>query len=262
MKILAIGDVFGRPGRHAVQNFVPKMIAEEQVEFVIANGENMAGGKGMTPETCQDLFDAGVDVITSGNHARDQKQIDPLLDSEPRLLRPMNYPTTYPGRGHVVEKARNGTSVAVINSMGLVHMAKLDSPFVPTLKLAEEMKKFTPIVIVDFHAEATSEKRAMGWYLNGQVSAVVGTHSHVQTADEEILNGGTAYITDLGMTGPYESVIGLRIDLAFDRFLKSDRSRFDVGKKDVRLCGALIQVDEVTGKANSIERVLRKLPDL
>jgi metallophosphoesterase (TIGR00282 family) len=255
MKILFIGDVFGKPGRRAIEAHLPRLIDQEKLDFVIANGENMAGGKGMTPPTCQELFDAGVDVITSGNHVRDQKEIDVMLESDRRLLRPLNYPPTMPGTGHVIRPARNGAAVGVINCIGRVHMGEIPSPFLPTMERVQFIREQTPVVIVDVHAEATSEKRAMGWYLDGLASAVVGTHSHVQTADEEILPKGTAYITDLGMTGPYESVIGLRIDLALERFVQQKKGKFEVGKGDVRLCGAIIDVDDRTGKATSIRRL-------
>ena len=255
MRILLIGDVFGKPGRRAVTERLPGLIREEGLHFVIANGENAAGGKGLTPETCQELFDAGVDVITTGNHVRDKKEIDPVLESNQRLLRPFNYPASMPGSGQTVQKSRDNHYVAVINAIGRVHMGEILSPFIPILDCLKKLKEQTPVVIVDFHAEATSEKRAMGWHLDGQASAVLGTHTHVQTADEEVLPGGTAFITDVGMTGPYDSVIGLRKDLAFERFVQQKKGRFDVAKGDVRLCGAIIDVENETGKATSIRRL-------
>ncbi len=259
MKILLIGDVFGKPGRRAIRELLPHLIDEESIDFVIANGENMAGGKGMTESTCNDLFSAGVDLITSGNHTRDKKEIDPFLESDERLLRPLNYKDPCPGRGKIVARTRDGRSLGVANAMGKVHIPGVDSPFEPTKKAVEELKSETPIVVVDFHAEATSEARMMGWHLNGLASAVLGTHTHVPTADEEVLPKGTAYITDVGMTGAYESVIGLRLDLAEGRFFRGDRKKFDVGKNDIRLCSALVDVDDRSGKARSIKRVRRDL---
>jgi metallophosphoesterase (TIGR00282 family) len=257
-RILLIGDVFGRPGRRAVLETLPTLIPEEKLDFVVVNGENAAGGKGLTPEICRGFFDAGCDVITTGNHVRAKKEIDPLLESEPRVLRPLNYPPSVPGSGSVVRQARNGRNVAVINAMGQVHMGEeIDSPFLSIRAKVDELRFQTPIVILDLHAEATSEKRAMGWYLDGRVSAVLGTHTHVQTADEEILPNGTAYLTDVGMTGPHESVIGLRTDLALERFVSGKRGAFDVGKKDVRLCGAIVDVNDESGKAVSIRRFRR-----
>ncbi len=263
MNILLIGDVFGKPGRRAIMESLPALIKNEALDFVIANGENLAGGKGMTPDKCEELFAAGVDIITSGNHVRDQKEIDPALDSDSRLLRPLNYPPhSMPGRGWIVRAAKNGVEVGVINAIGRVHMGEIPSPFEITLGAVTECRKTTSIIIVDFHAEATSEKRALGWYLNGKVSAVLGTHTHVQTADEEILSEGTAYISDVGMTGPYDSVIGLRKDLALERFVLGIKGKFDVGKNDVRFCGAIVDVDSKTGRARSIRRVRQDLGTL
>lgn len=256
-----IGDIFGRPGRRAVFETLPILIAEENLDFVVANGENAAGGKGLTPDICHQFFDAGCDVVTTGNHARDKKEIDILLESEPRLLRPFNYSPNIPGCGSVVRPSRNGKMIGVLNVSGSVHMgAELPSPFEKIKVKVQELRDQTPIILVDFHAEATSEKRAMGWYLDGLVSAIVGTHTHVQTADEEVLPQGTAYMTDLGMTGPYDSVIGLRTDLAMQRFVEKKRGGFDVGKKDIRFCGAIVDVDDETGKATSIRRIRRDLP--
>ncbi|MFH1262831.1 MAG: TIGR00282 family metallophosphoesterase [Pseudomonadota bacterium] len=259
-RILLIGDVFGRPGRRAVFETLPGLIREEKLDFVIVNGENAAGGKGLTGEICGQFFDSGCDVITTGNHARDKKEIDPFFESEPRLLRPSNYPASVPGTGAFVGTGRNGKTIAVLNLMGIVHMAeRIDSPFQTVKERMEELRARTPVVIVDFHAEATSEKRAMGWFLDGTISALLGTHTHVPTADEQILPAGTAYITDVGMTGPYESVIGLRTDLALERFVQGKRGAFDVGKKDVRFCGVIVDVDDETGKARSVTRFRRDL---
>jgi 2',3'-cyclic-nucleotide 2'-phosphodiesterase len=263
-RILLIGDVFGRPGRRAVFETLPKLVETEKIDFVIVNGENAAGGKGVTPEICRLFFDAGCDVITTGNHVRDKKEIDSLLESEPRLLRPYNLPPSVPGAGTVVREGRDGQAVAVMNVMGRVHMMgdDLESPFLAVRAKVEELRARTPIVVIDFHAEATSEKRALGWHLDGLATAVLGTHTHVQTADEEVLPQGTAYMTDVGMTGPHQSVIGLRTDLALERFVLGKRGAFDVGKKDVRLCGALVDADEKTGKARSIRRIRCDLTSL
>lgn len=255
MKLLLLGDVFGKPGRRAISSLLPGLIDHHKIDFVVANGENLCGGKGMTPVKCEELFAAGVDVISSGNHARDQKEIDSMLQNDSRLIRPLNYPETVPGRGFSIRSARNGKDVAVVNVMGRVHMGELPSPFVSIRPVLEEVKKWTNVVLVDFHAEATSEKRAMGWFLDGKVTAMIGTHTHIQTADEEVLPLGTAYLTDAGMTGPYDSVIGLRKDLAMERFLEGKKGKFEAAKGDVRLCGALIECDPATGRATHIERV-------
>jgi 2',3'-cyclic-nucleotide 2'-phosphodiesterase len=259
VNILLIGDVFGKPGRRAVRELLPGLRGEHALDFVIANGENAAGGKGMTEGTCRELFDAGVDVITSGNHVRSKSEIDDYLRVEERVVRPLNWPEPIPGKGFVVRPSRVGVPVAVVNSMGRVHINMGDSPFEITKRTVEEMKGRTPVVVVDFHAEATSEARMMGWYLDGLATAVLGTHTHVQTADEEVLPQGTAYITDVGMTGPHHSVIGLSIELAERRFFHGDRNGFEVAKKDVRLCGAIVDADEASGRARSIRRIQIKL---
>jgi 2',3'-cyclic-nucleotide 2'-phosphodiesterase len=260
-RILIIGDVFGRPGRRAVFETLPRIISEEKLDFVIVNAENAAGGKGLTSDICMQLFDVGCDVITTGNHVLDKKEIAPFLEIEPRLLRPLNYPPSMPGSGSVVRTARNGRNIAVVNAMGRVHIGdEFESPFVTAKAKVEELRAQTPVVMLDFHAEATSEKRAMGWYLDGLASAVLGTHTHVQTADEEILPKGTAYMSDIGMTGPHASVIGLRTDLALERFLQGKRAGFDVAKQDVRFCGAIVDVDDESGKALTIRRFRKDLP--
>lgn len=254
-KVLLIGDTFGRPGREAIFSLLPGLISSKRLDLVVVNAENIAGGKGLTPEICFQLFDVGVDVITTGNHVLDKKEILPLLESEPRILRPINYFTNIPGSSSVVRQGRNGKNIAVINSMGKVHFRDVTSPFELTKKRVIELREQTKTILLDFHAEATSEKRAMGWYLDGLVSAVFGTHTHVQTADEEILPQGTGYLTDVGMTGPYNSVIGLRVDLAIERFLTEKRGAFDVGKGNVKLCGAIATIDDATGKTTLVERV-------
>lgn len=254
-KVLAIGDVFGRPGRKVLSEELPKIIEDHNIEFVIVNGENAAGGKGITPDICRQFYTYGVDVITTGNHARDKKEIDSLLANSDRVLRPENYGNTIPGTGFCIRESKSGYKIAVANIMGNVHMGKLPCPFHTADTLYERVRAVTPYFFIDFHAEATSEKRAMGWYMDGRASAVFGTHTHVQTADEEILPQGTGYITDLGMTGPYHSVIGLKIDVALGRFLKKERKKFDVGKGNEQLCGSIFEVNKDTGHTLAVSRL-------
>ncbi len=264
MRILVVGDVVGSPGRDAVKALVPILRARHKVDFVIANCENIAGGAGVTPKTAQELLSApGVDMLTSGQHIWRYREIGPFMDQEPRLLRPANYPAMTPGFGAYVYTAKNGTAVGVLNLLGRVFMGvdALDDPFRIGMQRIEEMRKKTPVIIVDMHGEATSEKVVMGWYLDGHVSAVVGTHTHIQTADERILPKGTAYLTDLGMTGPYDSVIGREIEPVMERFLTGMPSRFDVARGNVKLCGAIVDVDEKSGKALKIERVQEPFSD-
>ncbi len=264
MKILIVGDVVGSPGRDAVKALMPILKAKHKLDFGIVNCENVAGGAGVTPKTALDLLDtSGVDMLTSGQHIWRYREIGPFLSADPRLLRPANYPKITPGFGAYVYTAKNGTKVGVMNLLGRVFMGidALDDPFRIGMELIEKMRKETPIIIVDMHAEATSEKIVMGWYLDGHVSAVVGTHTHIQTADERILPKGTAYLTDLGMTGPYDSVIGRQVEPVLEKFLTGMPNRFDVATGNVKLCGALIEVDDKTGKALKIERVQEQLSD-
>ena len=258
MRILFIGDVVGRAGRRAVREVLPLLKREEEIDFVVANGENAAGGIGITPEKAEELLSMGVDVITSGNHIWKKREILPYLDRHPRILRPANYPPGAPGRGSGVYTARDGTRVAVLNLEGRVFMRPLESPFRVSEQQIEILKGQTPIVIVDFHAEATSEKMAMGWFLDGEVTAVIGTHTHVQTSDERILPGGTAYITDAGMTGPVNSVIGMKKEIAIQGFLTQLPNRFEVATGEVELQGVILEVEETTGRALEIRRVKRK----
>ncbi len=258
MRILFIGDVVGRAGRRAVREVLPLLKREEGIDFVVANGENAAGGIGITPEKAEELLSMGVDVITSGNHIWKKREILPYLDRHPRILRPANYPPGAPGRGSGVYTARDGTRVAVLNLEGRVFMKPLESPFRISEQQIEILKGQTPIVIVDFHAEATSEKMAMGWFLDGEVTAVIGTHTHVQTSDERILPGGTAYITDAGMTGPVNSVIGMKKEIAIQGFLTQLPNRFEVATGEVELQGVILEVDETTGRALEIRRIKRK----
>lgn len=233
MKVLFIGDIFGEPGRRAVARAVPKLVAQRQIDIVIGNGENAAGGFGITPELAEELFDLGLAVITTGNHAWDKKEILDYFPREPRLLRPANYPSGVPGQGSVVVESAGGEQLGVLQLMGRAYMPTLDCPFQVAKRELATLKKRTTAVIVDMHAEATSEKMAMGHYLDGEVVAVVGTHTHVQTADDQILPKGTAYLTDIGMTGPLHSVIGVKKELAIEKFLTGMPRRFEVDRKSV-----------------------------
>jgi metallophosphoesterase (TIGR00282 family) len=257
MRLLFVGDVIGKPGRRAVQNLLPGLVDRHRADYVIVNVENSAGGFGVTPEVLGEFRDLPIDCFTTGNHVWDKKEVFDLLDREPRLLRPANYPDGNPGHGLYVGETAGGIQVATLNLEGRVFMHSLDSPFLVADRLLEGLdRKQVKVVFVDFHAEATSEKQALGFYLDGRVSAVVGTHTHVPTADERILPNGTAFQTDTGMTGPYESIIGMRADKVVRRFLMQTPAAFEVAKRDVRLAGAVIDVDEATGKARSIERLL------
>lgn len=259
MKILFIGDVVGKAGRLILSDRLGRLIDRHQVDFVVANGENAAGGFGLTLDVARDLFDLGVDVITSGNHIWDKKEILGYLDRQPALLRPANYPSGAPGRGSGIYATSAGTEVGILNLEGRVFMAALDCPFRTADRMVEELRARTPIILVDFHAEATSEKVALGHYLDGRVSAVVGTHTHVQTADEQVLPGGTAYLTDAGMTGSRDAVIGIRKELAIERFLTQLPVRFEVAKKAPMVNGVLFDIDEQTGRAVAIERVMEQI---
>jgi metallophosphoesterase (TIGR00282 family) len=255
VKLLFIGDVIGKPGRQALSNELHRLVDRYMVDLVIANGENAAGGFGITEETARDLYRCGIHLLTSGNHIWDKKDALDFIKREEMLLRPANYPEGTPGRGSTVITTAGGVKVAVLNLEGRVFMNNLDCPFRVADREIELLKRETPIIFVDFHAEATSEKAALGWYLDGRASAVVGTHTHVQTADERILTGGTAYITDVGMTGSYDSVIGVRKEEAISRFLTQLPAKFEVAKKDIRLNAVVIEVDEQSGKALRIERI-------
>ena len=263
MKLLFIGDIVGQPGRRAVAELLPKLRERHSLDFVIANGENSAGGSGITPKTAGEIFSAGVDVITSGDHVWDQKEVMELLANEKRFLRPLNYPLGTPGQGSAIfevqspkSKGQSPISVAVLNLQGRAFMQPpLENPFLAARAEVERLRKQTKIIFVDFHAEATSEKIAFARMLDGQVSAVVGTHTHVQTADEQIFPGGTAYLTDAGFTGPHESILGREIEPVLKRFLTGMPQRFEVAKNNVLLHGAMIEIDEATGKAMKIQRV-------
>jgi 2',3'-cyclic-nucleotide 2'-phosphodiesterase len=255
VKVLFIGDIFGEPGRRALARAVPRLVAQRQVDVVIGNGENAAGGFGITPELAEELFDLGLAVITTGNHAWDKKEILDYIPREPRLLRPANYPSGVPGNGSVVVESAGGEQLGVLQLMGRAYMPTLDCPFQVAKKELVALKKRTVAVIVDMHAEATSEKMAMGHYLDGEVVAVVGTHTHVQTADDQILPKGTAYVTDIGMTGPLHSVIGVKKELAIEKFLTGMPRRFEVASGPSVFCAVLLELDARLGKALSIERI-------
>lgn len=254
MLILVIGDVVGRPGRRALRELVPGLRKEYGLDMVIANGENSAGGFGLTPATAEELLDAGVDVLTSGNHIWAQKDILPYLDGEMPILRPLNYPPGVPGRGYLIRG-----QTMVVNLIGRTFIGNFDCPFRAMDKLLDELKRKPPVIIVDFHAEATSEKVAMGRYLDGRVSAVLGTHTHIGTIDAHLLPRGTAYVTDIGMAGPSDSIIGDDVQSVLRRFLTNMPHPLSVGKGKPALNAVMVSVDEETGHAVSIERVSREL---
>jgi metallophosphoesterase (TIGR00282 family) len=250
LRILAIGDIIGKPGRNAVKEILPGLCDEHNIDLVVGNGENAAGGLGLTPSTAEDLFDSGIDVITTGNHIWAHSDIIPYLDGELAILRPLNYPPMNPGRGYLLKN-----NVLIVNLVGRVFMSHVDCPFRAMDQLLVDFEDKSIPTIVDFHAEATSEKVAMGRYLDGRVSAVVGTHTHVGTADARILPAGTAYVTDIGMVGPRDSVIGDDPDSVIKRFLTQVPSRLSVGKGEVSFDAILVEVDEKTGKAADIRRI-------
>lgn len=254
MNILIIGDVVAKPGRMAVLERIQDLREQHHIDLAIMNAENLAGGFSVTPSLCEQLFSSGIDVMTSGNHIFDKKEAIPYIEKQPRLLRPANYPPNTPGKGIWIGKV-NDTPVAVMNLMGRVFMPPSDDPFRSADELLKQVDGKATVRIVDMHAEATSEKTAMGWYLDGRVSAVVGTHTHVQTADERILPGGTAYLTDLGMTGSYSGVIGMKKEDVITRFTSALGRRAEHSTGEVRICAAVVDVDEETGKARRIERL-------
>jgi metallophosphoesterase (TIGR00282 family) len=255
MKAIVVGDVVGRPGRKILATRLKALKEEHEVEFVVANVENAAEGAGIVPAAGEEILSAGADVMTSGNHVFDKKEAIKYIENEPRLLRPANYAQDAPGRGLWLGVTQSGTPVAVINLQGRIFMPPTECPFRTVDRLLEEVSWGAKVIIVDHHAEATSEKQAMGRYLDGRVSLVVGTHTHVQTADETVLPGGTAYITDLGMTGPHDSIIGVRSELVIARFLRGLPVRYETASGDVRLNGVVVEIDEKTGKAIEIRRL-------
>jgi metallophosphoesterase (TIGR00282 family) len=254
-RILFIGDIVGKPGRELVRRGLAALVAHHRIDLVIANGENAAAGFGITPDLADDLFSYGINVMTGGNHTWDKKEILPYFADHPRLIRPANMPAGVPGRGSFVAKAANGTSVAVINVMGRVFMTAIDDPFRVVLDELAGVASAAKVVFVDVHAEASSEKVAMGWHLDGRVTAVVGTHTHVQTADSRVLPQGTAYITDAGMTGAHDGVIGVERSAILQRFLTGLPQRFETATENPRLNGVIVAADDATGRAVSIDRL-------
>ena len=261
MKILFIGDIVGKPGRRAVQEILPSLIGNREIDLVIANCENAAAGFGITRDVVEELYDAHIDILTSGNHIWDKKEVLGFIEDYETLLRPANYPGIVPGKGSVLMPTAAGDYVGVLNLAGRIFMQPIDCPFVTAKKEIVRLKAKTNVIIVDMHAEATSEKKALGWYLDGEVSAVLGTHTHVQTADDEVLPGGTAYISDVGMTGPFDSVIGIKKDTIIEKFLTQVPNKFDVAKGDIRLQGVLMDIDAQSGRANAMERISVKLKE-
>jgi len=260
MRVLFLGDVVGRPGRRAVASVVSRLRGQRAIDFVVANCENAAGGKGVDPKSAEELRDAGVDVLTSGNHIWQKREIVPYLQENERLLRPLNFAPEAPGVGWTVREAgKSGVRVGVINLIGRVFMGQAECPFRSVSALLPRLAGESRVILVDMHAEATSEKVGMGWYLDGRVTAVVGTHTHVQTADEAILPGGTAYLTDAGMCGPETSVLGVRTDRVLERFLTQMPTRFEVASGPVLVQGLMIDVDPVSGRATAVERIRERL---
>ena len=256
MNLLFVGDVVGKAGRRLLAERLPALQSRHSVDFTIVNAENAAGGKGVTPAISDEILGQGADVLTSGNHVWAQRGIGEYLDTEPRLLRPANYPHDAPGSGIFVGRDRRGRPVGVVNLQGRLFLPAIDCPFAALDAAIEDLALECRTIVVDFHAEATSEKLAMGWYADGRVTAVLGTHTHVPTADARVLPQGTAYCTDVGMSGPYESVIGTRPELALHRFLTARPVRFEIADGDVRIAGALVRVDPETGRALEIGRIL------
>jgi 2',3'-cyclic-nucleotide 2'-phosphodiesterase len=255
VNLLLVGDIVGRPGRELVRRGLRAVIDAHEVDLVIANAENAAAGFGVTKDIGDSLLEAGIDVMTSGNHIWDKKEALDYIKAEPRLLRPANFPAGVPGRGSYVAQTGDGRAVGVINAMGRVFMQPLDDPFAVVLREIESIRHRTRVIIVDFHAEATSEKIAMGWHLDGRVTAIIGTHTHVQTADERILPKGTAYLTDVGMTGPHDSIIGMEVEPSLARFLTGMPSKFEPATGNARLNAVLVEADERTGRATRVARI-------
>ncbi|MBZ5557837.1 MAG: TIGR00282 family metallophosphoesterase [Acidobacteriia bacterium] len=262
MRILFIGDIVGKPGRDLVKSGLSALLEHHQIDFVIANVENAAAGFGITREIGDQLLDEGIEVMTSGNHIWDRKEALDYIGTEARLLRPANYPAGAPGNGSYLARTQDGRAVGVVNVMGRVFMVGIDDPFAVVQREIEALRPRTRIIFVDFHAEATSEKQAMGWHLDGKVTAVVGTHTHVQTADERVLPKGTAYMTDVGMTGPHDSIIGVEVGAALSRFLTAMPAKFETATGNPRLNAVIIEADDATGKALGIERVSDSLDEL
>ncbi len=254
MNILFIGDIVGAPGRRALEELLPRVVDRQYIDLVVANGENASGGLGITPQVADQLLAQGIDVLTSGNHIWKHKEIIPYLESTDRLIRPANYPPETPGRGYAIVETAAGEAAAVINLEGRVFMNPLECPFRTVDRVLEAIPKEVKVILVDMHAEATSEKQAMGWHLDGRVSAVLGTHTHVQTADERILPGGSGYISDAGMTGPVDSVIGMKREIILERFLSQRPQPFKVASQNIQLQGVIVKID-AGGRCLEINRV-------
>jgi hypothetical protein len=255
LRILFIADIFGKPGREIVRHAVPVLVERRDIDFVIANVENAAAGFGITGDIADTILSYGVDAMTTGNHVWDKKEILDYIPRQPKLLRPVNFPAGVPGRGSLLARTRTGEPIGVINVMGRIFMNPLDDPFAGAVREIEALRARTRIIIVDFHAEATSEKVAMAWHLDGRATAVFGTHTHVQTADERILPGGTAAMTDVGMTGPHDSIIGVTVEAALSRFVTAMPSRFEAATGPGRLNAVIVTADPATGKATAVERL-------
>ncbi len=260
MNILVIADIVGRPGRRAIKGLLPGLQKEKNIDFVIANAENAAGGRGLTRQVMNELLGSGIDVLTMGNHVWDNKEIYSFVDDEFRLIRPVNFPPYCPGQGYHVYTGGINKKIAVINAMGRVFLSPLDCPFRTVEQVVEEVKELSDIIIIDFHAEATSEKLAMGYYLDGKVTAVLGTHTHIQTADERILPGGTAYITDLGMTGPQESILGMDKDMVINKIIYQRPVRLEVAGGTAILQGVILRIDDSNNQVQEIIRINSTLP--
>ncbi len=260
MRILFIGDIVGAPGRRAVRELVPLLRIQHDIDLVIANGENAAGGAGITPETATEIYEAQVDIITTGDHLWDQRTVTQLLQKEPRFLRPLNYPPNTPGQGTTLWRHPGGAAVAVVNLQGRAFMPALDNPFHAIDASLPSLQKSTPVIFVDMHAEATSEKIAMARFLDGRITALVGTHTHVQTADEQILPGGAGFLCDAGFTGGQESILGREIDPIVKRYLTNQPQRFGVAKKRIALHGVIFDADKNTGKCRAVTRLSEPLP--
>jgi metallophosphoesterase (TIGR00282 family) len=256
LKVLFFGDIVGEPGRDVLRKHLPALLEKESPDFLIANAENAAGGSGVTESVANELFALRFDVLTSGDHIYKRKESYPFLERDPRVLRPANYPKKAIGRGWTIRESRPGLPIAVVNLQGRVFMDPVDCPFAAVDELLEQIRGRARVVIVDMHAEATSEKVAMGWYLDGRVSAVVGSHTHIQTADERVLPKGTAYLTDLGMTGAYRSVLGRQVDRVLHRFTTQMPAPFDLAHGDEKACGCLLRIDSDTGRATGIRRIV------
>jgi len=255
MRILFIGDIVGRPGRSCVKTLLPKLTSNFKPTYIIANGENAAGGFGLNEKSADELFTAGIHLLTSGNHVWDKRDILKLLPKEERIIRPVNYPPGVPGSGSYILSAPGKPKIGVINAMGRVFMPQTDCPFRKVDEELANLKQHTNCILIDFHAEATSEKIAFGYYFDGKVSAVIGTHTHVQTADEALLPRGTAYISDVGMTGPSHSVIGVDVNIVIEKFLTQMPKRFETAKGSSLLCGIIVDIDEKSGKATAVQRL-------